>query len=70
MDTLNFLGMFLNGIVIGFVVVITLIGIGLIAAITMLVKKAKTSGKGNLPSRRATSPQPNRSHFRTRRKPV
>ncbi len=70
MDTLNFLGMFLNGIVIGFVVVIALIGIGLIAAITMLVKKAKASGKGNRPSRKTVSSQPNRSNFRTRRTTV
>ena len=70
MDTLNFLGMFLNGIVIGFVVVIALISIGLIAAITMLVKKGSSSGKGNRPSRRAASHQPNRSNFRTRRTPV
>jgi hypothetical protein len=82
MDTLNMLGTFLNVVAIAFAVVMVLIGIGLITAIIMLVKKVKPSGKGTLPSRRrkASPPNqrnrqlnrqsPNRSRFRTRRKPV
>ncbi len=73
MDTLNMLGTFLNIVAIAFAVVMVLIGIGLITAIIMLVKKAKPSGRGTRPTRRTASPKPtqfNRTRFRTRRKPV
>jgi hypothetical protein len=82
MDTLHMLGSFLNVVAIAFVVVIFLIAVGLITAIIMLVKKVKPSGKGTRPTRRRkASPSnqryrqlnrqsPNRSRFRTRRKPV
>ncbi len=82
MDTLNMLGTFLNVVAIAFVVVIILITVGLITAITMLVKKVKPMGKGTLPTRRRNASPPNqryrqpnrqsrnRSRFRTRRKPV
>ena len=77
MDILNWFGLFLNVVAIAFVVVIILIGIGLIAAIIMLVKKRSSSGDGTQSTRRKTSPHKsakspnyNRSHFRTRRKLV
>ena len=82
MDTLNMLGTFLNVVAIAFVVVCILIAVGLITAIIILVKKVKPSGKGTRPTHRRKASPPNqrnrqlnrqlrnRSHFRTRRKPV